>query len=170
MKYTVTYACGHTGEVELFGTFKSREYKIEQLKDELCPDCAKAKHDEYVEDLQNSEEFAKLNGSEKQVSWAVDLRDKKIKNLNTLKATVKRSKKFVEEASNIPSVYKARFAKLDAKIDTAIAFYKAQTEAKYFIDTRNKNIVATASNDIRCMSDIMSINATLNEIAKDYEK
>ena len=169
MKYTVTYACGHTKEVELFGTFKSREYKLEQLKDEMCPDCAKAKHDEYVEDLQKSNEFATLNGSEKQVSWAVDLRDKKIKNLNTLTATVKRSKKFVEESSN-PALYKARFAKLDAKIDTVIAFYKAQTEAKYFIDTRNKNIVATASNDIRCMSDIMSINATLNEIAKDYEK
>lgn len=38
-KYDVTYACGHTGVVSLFGPNKDRERKLEWLAGQLCPAC-----------------------------------------------------------------------------------------------------------------------------------
>jgi len=39
-KYEVTYACGHKGEVNLFGSHRSRESKIAWYADCcLCPEC-----------------------------------------------------------------------------------------------------------------------------------
>lgn len=40
-KYQVTYRCGHTGTVDLFGPSKQRENKLEWLSTQLCPDCWK---------------------------------------------------------------------------------------------------------------------------------
>ena len=43
MKYTVTFSCGHTEEVELFGKGSDRERKIAWYeKSGLCPECYKA--------------------------------------------------------------------------------------------------------------------------------
>ena len=42
-KYDVTYSCGHTGTVDLFGKNTERERKIAWMEREcLCPDCYKA--------------------------------------------------------------------------------------------------------------------------------
>ena len=44
MKYDVTYSCGHSGTVDLFGKDEERERKLEFFKDSgLCPECFKAK-------------------------------------------------------------------------------------------------------------------------------
>lgn len=43
-KYTITYSCGHTGIVNLFGANKERESKIKFFEEQgLCPECYKAK-------------------------------------------------------------------------------------------------------------------------------
>ena len=40
MKYTVTYSCGHSGTVELFGPERDRERKLEWYRDSaVCPEC-----------------------------------------------------------------------------------------------------------------------------------
>ncbi|GAA5533821.1 hypothetical protein [Deinococcus aluminii] len=45
-KYRVTYACGHPGEVSLFGKLAERERRIEWLEREgRCPACFRAEQD-----------------------------------------------------------------------------------------------------------------------------
>ncbi len=40
MKYDVTYSCGHTATVELFGKTDDRERKLHWMETEgMCPDC-----------------------------------------------------------------------------------------------------------------------------------
>lgn len=42
MKYTVTYSCGHTGTVQLYGKTEERERKIKYYEEYgLCPECYK---------------------------------------------------------------------------------------------------------------------------------
>ena len=44
MKYDVTYSCGHSGTVTLFGKGTDRERKLEFFKDSgICPECFKKK-------------------------------------------------------------------------------------------------------------------------------
>lgn len=43
-KYDITYSCGHTGTVQLYGPGKERDRKIEWYETQAdCPDCYKAK-------------------------------------------------------------------------------------------------------------------------------
>lgn len=56
MKYDITYSCGHTGTVELFGPGKDRERKLWWYSNKCdCPTCyeaqkaAKMAADNYVE-------------------------------------------------------------------------------------------------------------------------
>lgn len=42
-QYTVTYACGHTGTLELFGKGKDREWKLQKAAEGDCPQCWGAK-------------------------------------------------------------------------------------------------------------------------------
>ena len=42
MKYEVTYSCGHTGTVQIYGTAAEREKKIAWYENyAVCPDCYK---------------------------------------------------------------------------------------------------------------------------------
>lgn len=59
-KYTITYKCGCTKEVELFGKISERENKIEWYKTIECPVCKSSTSD--------------LEGTPKQIAWAIDLK------------------------------------------------------------------------------------------------
>ena len=59
-KYTITYKCGCTEDVQLFGKISERENKIEFYKSINCP-CCKAK-------------VSNLEGTPKQIAWAIDLK------------------------------------------------------------------------------------------------
>lgn len=42
MKYNITFSCGHTGTVELFGKDKDRHKKLEYFQENgLCSECYK---------------------------------------------------------------------------------------------------------------------------------
>lgn len=81
-KYDVTYSCGHSGEVQLFGPGKERERKLEWYHNSAdCPDCYRKLIEENRQRLnQEAKETAeskglpKLTGSEKQVAWAEKIR------------------------------------------------------------------------------------------------
>lgn len=63
-KYTVTYACGHTGTIELFGKMTEREYRLKQLTDQLCPDC----YNQQVSKENQENGLPKLEGSENKLT------------------------------------------------------------------------------------------------------
>lgn len=76
-KYTVTYACGHTGTVDLVGKMSRREWILSQMEKEICPDCLAEQR--RLENMKAAEENKKLNlpelsGSEKQILWAEQIR------------------------------------------------------------------------------------------------
>ena len=74
-KYYVTYSCGHEGTVELFGKETDRQRKIEWYESEgLCPECYKALQEAELDKFDDEHKLPTLEGSEKQVKYARDLR------------------------------------------------------------------------------------------------
>lgn len=76
MKDYVTYSCGHTGEVQLFGTNKDRERKIKWYeKEALCPECYKKQQEERAKALAAEYNLPEITGvSDKQIAFAEILR------------------------------------------------------------------------------------------------
>ena len=74
MKYPVTYKCGHEDCVDLCGPVKTRMWRLEQMEDELCPECRRKAENERVTKLAEENGLAQLSGTEKQVAWAMKLR------------------------------------------------------------------------------------------------
>ena len=68
--YTINYTCGHTERVQLYGAHKDRYAKIEAMERRVCPECeAKAAQEQAA-----SDGLPALTGSDKQISWAADIR------------------------------------------------------------------------------------------------
>lgn len=78
MKYDVEFSCGHIGTVTLFGKHKDREWRLEKYRENgLCEECQKKLHDKLnAEALEEANEMGlpELSGSEKQVAWAITIR------------------------------------------------------------------------------------------------
>lgn len=113
-KYTITYKCGHTAEVQLYGTYAERESKINYYKTIDCPECRanaaaqEAKAKGYVE----------LVGSAKQISWASDIRDNFFAKVEEIAPKVDRNKDI---------------------FDKAVEEIKAETSASWWIDNNNRD-------------------------------
>ena len=72
-KYDVTYSCGHSGTVELFGPWNERQRKLEWFSEKgVCPECYKKQQAEWV--AKTNEGFPQLVGTEKQIAWAEKIR------------------------------------------------------------------------------------------------
>lgn len=70
MKYDITYACGHDGQVELFGPNKERQWKLKKHAEGLCPDCEKKRIHEEVLRLKEEwkqTELPELQGPDMQI-------------------------------------------------------------------------------------------------------
>lgn len=81
--WTIEHSCGHTQRVQLYGPGKDRERKAEWMERGVCPDCYRAQKE--LEKKQESERaatvgaeigFISLAGSEKQIAWAITIRQK----------------------------------------------------------------------------------------------
>lgn len=75
MKYYVTYGCGHEGTVSLIGKTSVRDRKIKWLETEgICPECQKKAQAEYTAKIESKYNLPELEGNQKQVAWAKDIR------------------------------------------------------------------------------------------------
>lgn len=76
MKDYVTFSCGHTGEVQLFGSNKDRERKIKWYEESaLCPNCYKKQQEERGKELAAEYNLPEITGvSDKQIAFAESLR------------------------------------------------------------------------------------------------
>lgn len=72
--YKITHSCGHTVEHQIYGTnvHGEREKKAAWLESRLCYECYKKAQKEAVPDVG----YVALEGSEKQIAWAEDVRAK----------------------------------------------------------------------------------------------
>lgn len=111
MKTTVTYACGHTEEIVVFGKRADREKKIAWLEAQLCAECRAAE----AAEASKAAGMAALTGSPKQIAWAEDIRGKTMDAVATLKTRTD------DEA---------------ARKDRVIAYLGGITSAEWWIDNR----------------------------------
>lgn len=70
-KYIITYKCGHTATVQLYGKHAERQRKIAWYATIDCPDCQA----EYNRKKAEESGLPQLTGSEKQIAWANRLRN-----------------------------------------------------------------------------------------------
>jgi len=137
MKYNVTYSCGHTGTVELFGKASDREAKIKWYETKaICPDCYKAAKLAEEKEIESSHDLPELTGSEKQVSWAQSIRAKKMDDFDKM---ISDFDKRVEIGATTDE-QKANAAATRERTIKTIAAISAQTDAKYWIDNRDKYV------------------------------
>lgn len=129
--YSGTYSCGHEGRVQLYGKIKEREWKKEREFSKLCPECRQKQFEEERE-RKNAEAAAlakemglpQLTGSEKQVKWAITLRQQ-----------------LIDEIDGISELEKRTLLKRYNITDEDIRKIKqyiieTKTSAKYYIDRR----------------------------------
>lgn len=120
-KYYFTYACGHPGEIQLYGPGKQREWRLEQEEAKLCPDCYQASLDE-----ENAKAAAanraiglpELSGTEKQIAWAESIRGE-----------------FCARAEDVISKLDPQKADL-GKARGALDYFYRQAKASWWIDNR----------------------------------
>lgn len=91
MKYYGMYACGHEDAVDIYGPGKDREWKREKEFSRPCPECRKKARQRERDEANKiaAEAAAKMGlpdliGSEKQVAWAITIRNDFINSVNEL--------------------------------------------------------------------------------------
>lgn len=138
MKYSVTYACGHTGTVELFGRYADRERKLEWMKTEMCPECKAAAHKEIADQLAveaKENGLPALAGTEKQIVWAEQLRAKFFEKADAARAkSMERIEKMKESGANAPD-----YTKQIKQWDDTVAYIAANmVRSSWWIDHRDE--------------------------------
>ena len=113
-KYDVTCSCGHTETVQIYGKAADREKEIARREKGICKECWKA---ESASETTRAFGLAQLEGSEKQIAWANDIR----------------AKIFDKYGSQLQ-------AATDEKTKNFAAFLVGQPSAKYWIDRRDSTL------------------------------
>lgn len=120
MKITVTFSCGHTGEIEVFGKNDEREktiWKAEHFW--ICPNCREKEKEEKNQQAAARNQQAglpPLTGSPKQIAWAETIRAEIMSRLEALPAADGAAKELKKQV---------------------IAFYRTKDKAGEWIDLRN---------------------------------
>ena len=108
---TITHACGHQEEIQVFGKRADRERKIAWLEAQVCAECRAAEATE----ASKAAGMTALTGSAKQIAWAEDLR------IETMDAIAALKTRTDDEA---------------ARKDRVIAYLGGITSAGWWIDNR----------------------------------
>lgn len=144
-KYDVTYACGHSGVVDLVGPTKDRESRLEWYKESaLCPDCwakekakEKAAEQATVDKLLAECEAPALTGSPKQMEWAAEIRYKFILKFLSERKTVEH---YVATMGNYPDEIAARTKQLQDMSERFYSIVHDMGEARFWIDNRYREL------------------------------
>lgn len=108
---TITHACGHREEIQVFGKRADRERKIAWLEAQVCAECRAAEATE----ASKAAGMTALTGSAKQIAWAEDIRGE------TMDAIAALGTRTDDEA---------------ARKDRVIAYLGGITSAEWWIDNR----------------------------------
>lgn len=139
-KYNGTFSCGHEGKVNIIGPTKDREWKKERAFNKMCPECWE-KHLDEEREKANKEaaekakemELPQLTGSEKQVAWAITLRQNLINYFNE-SVDDKMVMKGLSEYYGFIDITKEDILTIRDYI------IENKTDAKYYIDNRSDRL------------------------------
>lgn len=115
MKYEITHSCGHTEEVQLYGTAKERERREKAMSSCKCDACR----------AQDARDAGITEGSDKQLAWALDIRREMESGLNGLVNVAVQHKATAEQLETVRGNVAKAIEKLHGKSD-----------ARWFIDNR----------------------------------
>ena len=127
MKDYVTFSCGHTGEVQLFGSSKDRERKIKWYEESaLCPECYKKQQEEIGKELAAEYNLPEITGvSDKQIAFAETLRGRYLTSYS-----INELKKLTEIMHELRTEHRAELDAMLAKL--------GQTEDEFFAQRSHK--------------------------------
>ena len=75
-KYDITCGCGHVETVQIYGKASDREKEIARREKGVCKECWQAAQAEAAQETTQTFNLVQLEGSEKQISWAENIRAK----------------------------------------------------------------------------------------------
>jgi hypothetical protein len=119
-KYDIVYACGCEDVKVLFGKNSERERKIKWFETICCPKCEA----EFAAQKASEKGLPTLDGSEKQVSWALKIRQDFISKLESVKSS---TSILIDE-------------ELKTLLVGTISGIMENELAKFWIDNRDKNV------------------------------
>lgn len=142
-KYHIERSCGHTEDIQIYGTNShgERERRAEWEAGRMCRECylaareverkaaaAKALADAATAGLPN------LSGSEKQISWAVQIRAEQAKILDDIN----------HPPAHLPAMFAAAHADLIAMCRRILQ----ESRASWWIDHRGDNVFRAAAQEM----------------------
>lgn len=130
-QYTVNHACGCRQKHQLFGKIDGRERMVAALENTACDECSAKMRAEKAKSEPNP-----LVGSDRQVSWASDIRRKAVSFLDGFEAKINA----LPPGSPEDKVANARkvLADLRAAVDT-------QTSASWWIDHKHVSMTSVSA-------------------------
>ena len=128
----ITYSCGHEGEIEVYGKADKRNYVVSMKERDMCPECYKKQQQEINIKETKESGFPELNGSEKQISWANQIRIKAFKEFSDKERNA-RQLKLLKLIKRVPEETTTETIEKEIK-----NYFETTTEAKEYIDNRGK--------------------------------
>ena len=128
----VTYSCGHEGKIEVYGKADKRNYVISMKERDLCPECYKKEQQEKTSKETKETGFPDLNGSEKQISWANQIRLNASKDLSDTEKNA-RQLKLLKLVKRVPA--ETTIEEIEKEIKN---YFETTIESKEYIDNRGK--------------------------------
>lgn len=157
-QYTITFSCGHTGTIRLYGKESDRQRSIRYYEENgLCPECYKKQQEEA--EKKRIEEKAKeaadlglseLTGTEKQIAWANKIRVALINDALTHKAEAEGALRS-GRAQNIDRVQRSI-----ACYDAICQVIGSEERASQIIAWRNEDTFNTVSHYHEAYDDLTS--------------
>lgn len=130
MKINGIYACGHEGEIELYGESNARDARAKwTFANHVCPDCYKDQQLAYAREMGACELTI---GTEKQIAWAEIIRADFIK---ALKYEMNKSRKL---AKTYPENIQTQTLQTIKKAETALSKLLQNPDSKFWIDNSDK--------------------------------
>ena len=90
-KYQVKHKCGHEVTTELFGKQTDRNWKLEKMANEICWECEKNERNVAAIESAKENNLPKLQGSEKQIAWAMSIRAEKLEKHGNIPALIEKT-------------------------------------------------------------------------------
>ena len=126
----VTYRCGHEGKIEVYGKADKRNYVVSMKERDLCPECYKKEQQKKISKETKEIGFPELNGSEKQISWANQIRLNASKDLSDTEKNA-RQLKLLKLVKRVPA--ETTIEEIEKEIKN---YFETKNEAKEYIDNR----------------------------------
>ena len=144
-KYQVTYACGHTDTIQLYGKEADREKRLAYLATIDCPDCY---HNKQLQAAKaQTAGLPDLQGSDKQINWATQIRAE-------VYAALDKYSKLIEADQTAREQGKIVARKMFADFRAAMT---AHTDCRFWIDNRGNFGTGDLKSFVICAQKLLGI-------------